>query len=477
VPTPPVRLDPAIDARLGDGFDRIRAETGLPPAFPVEVLAEADEAARRGPAIPAEADHRHLPFVTVDPPGSRDLDQALHLERRAGGYLVRYAIADVAAFVAPGGALDGEARRRGLTVYLPDGRTPLHPPVLSEGAASLLPGVDRPALVWEVGLDADGRTEAVHLVRSTVRSRAQHTYEEVQAAVDAGTAEEPLALLAEVGRLRQANERRRGGVSLPLPEQRVVTDDGGYRLEYRSPAVAEDWGAQISLLVGMAAAGLMLDAGIGLLRTLPSPDEATLAVLARHARALDVSWPDGTAYPDVIHGLDLRRPTHAALAAQAARLFRGAGYLAFDGAAPGPSQAGHAAVAAPYAHVTAPLRRLADRFANEVLLAVIADREPPAWAREALPDLPSLMGAARQREGRADAAALDLVEAAVLSARVGDVLEAVVVDVADGGVRVQLVEPAVVARLSAPAPLGAAVRVRVAGADVASRTVSLELVD
>lgn len=474
MPRPPVRLDATTDARLGAGFDRIRAEAGLPSAFPSEVLAEADHAARRGPITPREADHRHVPFVTVDPPASRDLDQALHLERRPGGYLVRYAIADVGAFLAPGGALDHEARRRGVTVYLPDGRTPLHPPTLSEGAASLLAGEDRPALVWEIGLDAAGSTTSAHLVRSTVRSRAQLTYADVQIAVDAGTAEEPLTLLGEVGRLRQAVERDRGGVSLPLPEQRVVADDGSYWLEYRSPVAAEDWNAQISLLVGMASAEVMLGAGIGLLRTLPRPDVATLGVLARHAEALGVPWPEGTAYPELIHGLDLRQPAHAALASQAARLFRGAGYLAFDGDTPPPDQAVHAAVAAPYAHVTAPLRRLADRFANEVLLAVLADRPPPAWARDALVELPSLMGAARQREGRADAAARDLVEAAVLSSRVGAVVDAVVVDADDGGVRVQLREPAVIARLGQPLPLGAAVRLRVVGADLATRAVTLE---
>ena len=90
-------------------------------------------------------DVTELPFLTIDPPGSMDLDQAMHLERRGAGFRVRYAIADVAAFVRPGGAIDAEAHRRVETLYSPDTRTPLHPPVLSEGAASLLPGQVRPA--------------------------------------------------------------------------------------------------------------------------------------------------------------------------------------------------------------------------------------------------------------------------------------------------------------------------------------------
>ncbi len=110
----------------------------MPADFPADVLAEA-EAAVREPDLPS-SDLTDLPFLTIDPPGSTDLDQAMHLERRGDGFRVRYAIADVGAFVRPGGALDAEAHRRVETLYSPDTRTPLHPPVLSEGAASLLPG-------------------------------------------------------------------------------------------------------------------------------------------------------------------------------------------------------------------------------------------------------------------------------------------------------------------------------------------------
>ncbi|HZB51610.1 MAG TPA: RNB domain-containing ribonuclease, partial [Mycobacteriales bacterium] len=106
-------------------FDAVRAELEVPADFPPDVLAEAAEAAA-APVLP-EADATDIPLVTVDPPGSRDLDQALHLAARGDGFRVSYAIADVAAFVRPGGAVDGEARRRAETLYGPDLRTPLHP--------------------------------------------------------------------------------------------------------------------------------------------------------------------------------------------------------------------------------------------------------------------------------------------------------------------------------------------------------------
>jgi exoribonuclease R len=220
-----------------------------------------------------------------------DLDQAMHLSRDGEGFLVRYAIADVAAFVDPGGAIDAEAHRRGVTVYGPDRRAPLHPVELSEGAASLLPGEDRPALVWELRLDSSGQLTDTALGRALVRSREKLSYEDVQRDVAAGTAGDMLALLPEIGRLREELERARGGVSLPVPQQEIVVSDDGYGLEYRSPLPVEGWNAQLSLLTGMAGASLMREGRIGILRTLPPARRHDVERLRRTARALRIDWP------------------------------------------------------------------------------------------------------------------------------------------------------------------------------------------
>ncbi len=143
-----------VSAELAARFEAIRTELSVPDEFPAAVLAEAERAAA-SPTLP-ERDETDVPFLTIDPPGSMDLDQAMHLERDGDGYRVRYAIADVPAFVVAGGAVDAETRRRGETIYAPDRRTPLHPPVLGEGAASLLPDQVRPAFVWDLRLGADG---------------------------------------------------------------------------------------------------------------------------------------------------------------------------------------------------------------------------------------------------------------------------------------------------------------------------------
>ena len=149
------RLIPSSPGReANDALERslaqLRRELDFPGDFPADVAAEAARAAREVPVAPSEglADLRDIELLTVDPVGSTDLDQALHLERTTTGAVLHYAIADVPAFVEPGGALDAETRRRGQTLYAPDGRVPLHPPVLSEDAASLLPNVDRRAFVW-----------------------------------------------------------------------------------------------------------------------------------------------------------------------------------------------------------------------------------------------------------------------------------------------------------------------------------------
>src|SRR3954468_15136947 len=208
--------DGVAAASLRAGIESVQAELGVTAAFPPEVEAAA-EAAAAAPRLP-ELDRTDVAFVTIDPEGARDLDQAMHLSRGDDGvYVVRYAIADVAAFVTAGDPVDVEAHRRGETLYGADTKVPLHPPVLSEGAASLLPDQVRPALLWTITLDAEGARTDVHVERARVRSTAQLSYEEVQRSLDDGTADETLTVLREVGQLRIAREAARGGVSLPLP--------------------------------------------------------------------------------------------------------------------------------------------------------------------------------------------------------------------------------------------------------------------
>ncbi|MFD6445481.1 RNB domain-containing ribonuclease [Promicromonospora sp. NPDC060204] len=487
MPTRQMRLAPAATDDVSGALAALRAEVGLPAMFPQDVLEEALAAAGHDVSA-GRTDRRDIAFVTIDPPGSKDLDQAVHVEQSGEGYVVHYAIADLGAFVAPGGAIDAEVHRRGMTVYGPDARTPLHPKVLSEGAASLLPEEDRPAVLWTVTLDSRGIIKGAALERAYVRSRERLTYAEVQSTLDAGTASESLQLLADVGRLRQSLELARGGVSLSVPEQEVERrEDGTYTLSFRRNLPVEEWNAQISLLTGIAAAHLMREAGVGILRTLPEADPRDLARLHRTARALGIDWPDDLPYARLVPTLVSRIPEHAAFLNEATTLFRGAGYVAFgmpgpDGAVvPTPENTRHAAIAADYAHVTAPLRRLVDRYATEVCLAVSAGTPVPPWVLEALPALPAVMAETGRRASSFERECVDIVEASLLADRLGEEFDGVVVDVDDQDKELQrgevvLRDPAVRARVVGPAlPLGDEVRVQLAEADVAERRVTFTL--
>jgi exoribonuclease R len=437
----------AAQSELAEALAALRTEIEAPVEFPPEAVAEAEAASAPTPGL----DLRDVPFVTLDPLGSRDLDQAFHLERAGSGYQVRYAIADVPGFVTPGGAVDAQARLRGQTLYLADGNIPLHPRVLSEDHASLLADAERPALVWTFTLDAEGSKTDVRLERALIRSRAQLDYVSAQASVDRG-ADEHLDLLREIGELRRAQEAERGGASLNLPDEEVVQRaDGRYDIERRNPLPIEDWNAQLSLMTGMAAAELMIEAKVGVLRTMPQPDEAAFDRFRRQSEALGRPWTSGR-YGDYLRVLDKSDPLALPVLEAAASLFRGAGYITFDGRLP-EGDLTQAAIGAPYAHATAPLRRLVDRWSLAICEAVSQGRPAPDWARESLAELPSLMQESAQRASELNAETINRVEAALMHPLVGTRIDATVIELrGEDRAAVQIVEPAVTA--TAPIPAG-----------------------
>ena len=480
-------------------FQRLRDDLEIRTGFPPDVLAEAERvAASRGAADDAtHPDGTDILFVTIDPPGSRDLDQAVQAERAGDGYRLRYAIADVGHWVDRGSAIEREAWLRGVTFYAPDQRAPLYPPALSHGAASLLPGVERPAIVFDLLLDADGELASSTIARARVRSRAQLTYTQLRDHVltPAGSPlrDEPwagtLTLVGEIGRRRLALEVARGGVSLPVRDQHVQAAAAatlGYEVVYEEPNEAERWNAEISLLTGHVAAERMLGAGVGLLRTMPSFMPGDLARFRRIARGLGFSWPDPVSYAEFMHALDPEHPHIDTLVRQARRVMRGAEYVAFDGAPP--EQPLHGALAFTYAHATAPLRRLADRYVLDLLVTLEAGRRPTADEVATLGELPTVMQQATRRENALERKVVDLAEAWMLHDRIGETFRAIVVDVQRGDVEVQLADPPIRTTLSMPSggaaggtataiPLGGPMNVRLQSVDTETGTVELTPAD
>ena len=426
-------------------FTAIIDEFRLDPAFPPDVLADAATATDQHAA--GRVDATHIPLVTIDPPGSMDLDQAVGITMLDDEhYRVYYAIADPAAFITPGGALHAESLRRGQSIYLPDQTIRLHPPALSENKASLLPNATRPAILWTIDLDPAGAWTDYTITRAIVRSRARFTYEETQAAHDAGTLHPAIAHLPAVGKLLQTSAARRDAITLNFPSQEVQqTPDGLFELIIEPRLPMMDYNSEISLLAGRCAGTTMANAGIGILRTLADPEPTAVSRFwaeAEHLgytthptspgeflRTLDANTSRGMAImreaQKLLRGMAIMR--------EAQKLLRGSEYLEL-GANPPRSHSGvitnnDGVRPEYYAQVTAPLRRLADRYATEIVLSLVAETPIPDWVTCDLEQVLAAMTASGRLAATVDHACLDYCEAEVLKAFVGNQFPATVVEV------------------------------------------------
>lgn len=458
--------------RVRAGLAEVRAQNEVTLDFPAEVLAETEQAIADY-ELP-DVDLTDIEFVTLDPASSTDLDQAFHIEPRGSGFHVRYAIADVPAFVRIGGALDAETRHRGETVYCPDLKVSLHPPALADDAGSLLADQVRGAYVWSFDVDDAGDATFVGLQRAAVRSRGKLGYEQEQERIEAGQPHPQIVLLEQVGTRRMAQEAARGAVSLPSASQEVSESGDEVTLDYRVPLPIEDWNAQLSLMTGMAAAWIMLDGGVGILRTMPAPSAEDLKRVHASARGLHIDWPADQTYPDLIRSLDPRNPKHLAFLDNVTVLLRGAGYAAFDGTLP--ELTTHSAIAAEYSHTTAPLRRLVDRFVLPTCLALVEGGEPAPELRAALAEVPSLMAEGGRRARAVERGSLDYLEAELLAGREGVAFRGVVIEQRrDDGI-VQLTDPAITAKVRGrDLPVGEWVDAWLVTADPATRKVVFDV--
>lgn len=448
---------------LGRGLDAIREQFQVPDGYPPEVLEAAKVAAARTPS--EHVDRTDIPFVTLDPASSTDLDQAFWIEASGSDLLLHYAIADVGWFVDGGGPLDAEAWRRGTTYYLPDGKAGLYPPILSEGAASLLPDGPRPAIVFTVRVDPGGNVKLDGAERALVRSRAKLAYDHV-------SAEQLPPGFDELAHRIEAAEARRGASRVDPPEQEVVANgDGRYRLLFRPMAKAEQRNAAMSLATNLAIADALLAQQTGLFRVMGEPDRRSIKRLRHSARALGLDWPKEVSLEQLERSLDPQDPRHASFMLAIRRAGTPAGYTPYrEGVVPW-----HSAMAATYVHATAPLRRLADRYVVEATLAIANGKPVPDGAVEAFPKLPEVMERADNRGNQIERAAIDLAETVVLHGREGKSFDAVVTDIDERGARIQLCKLPVIARVEAKgAETGDEIEVRLVSADTDRRELRFE---
>lgn len=287
---------------------------GINPFFSKDIYREV-EAITLNPGIddPLLADYTALPFVTIDNDGSKDLDQAVYVEKNSDGYFIYYAIADASFYVKSGSALFKESVRRGASYYLPGFSVPMLPRELSEGIISLNADVPRRALVFKIQINVEGEIISSEVVRGRILSRAKLTYSGVQNFYNSMTNSpltnmeytSSLIALQDAGRILVSNGEGRGVINFDRFENLISISEDGNSFIF-SESERDDtgrWNEQMSLLCNMAGAAMLAPEGNGndlhihpVFRVHEAPDESSLHRLEKvinsivHIHSLDRCW-------------------------------------------------------------------------------------------------------------------------------------------------------------------------------------------
>jgi ribonuclease R len=366
----------------------------LPTEFPSDVLEQAERIPESvdGQQIAAREDLRNKFIVTIDPDDARDFDDAIHVEKVAnGGWQLGVHIADVAAYVEPGSALDREARRRGNSVYLPDRVIPMLPERLSNGVCSLKPEVDRLTHSVFIQFDKRGVAKSARFARSVIRSAHRLTYKEAYAILTSPPRDrlgERLHVTWELAALLRRKRFERGALDLDFPEVKVWVDTQGkpVRLERVENDESHQLIEEFMLAANEAVARELKKRTIPTIyRVHENPDPEKLA----EYRELALSF--GYKVGDLTHRAELQRllaeirgkPEEQALKVGLLKSLKRARY--------DPQPLGHYGLAKTnYLHFTSPIRRYADLVVHRAL------------GRDGNP-LPSAASRTTERRSRSDA--------------------------------------------------------------------------
>jgi len=407
------------------------ATNEIPVEFPQAALEEAERA--RAAPMGDRLDLRQTPLVTIDGEDARDFDDAVFAEpdpdpHNAGGWRLLVAIADVAWYVRPDKPLDRSAYRRGNSVYFPDRVVPMLPEALSNHWCSLVPREDRPVLVAEMWVDAEGGLKRHKFHRAMIRSAARLTYNRLQRARDGRPDEEIAPLMQSVVEplygayhlLLKAREQR-GALDLDLPERLVkLGDDGriaeiGVRERLDSHKLIEEF----MILANVAAAqALERRQAPCLYRIHDQPDLAKLEALREFLGTLGIPLPTGTR----LRPGDLNRVLLAVADRPVARLVNETVLRSQSQAVYSPDNVGHFGLAlARYAHFTSPIRRYSDLLVHRALIAAYGLGEgglPPSEASR-FDEFGEHLSMCERRAIAAERGAMDRYVAAYMSQHVG----------------------------------------------------------
>ncbi len=458
---------------LAQGFASIAKQFQLPSSFAPGVLLAAEKsslAIRKNGRPLWEVDRRDatsIPLVTLDPAASTDLDQAFAIERDGDELVLKYALADVGAFVSAGGVIESEAWNRGVTLYSLSEKISLYPKVLSQNAASLLPDGPRPAIFISVAVCPMGTATLRSIERVVCASRAKLAYDTVDL--------KSIPFLEEFAQRMWSDEVSRGAIRVEFPQQEIVYDPlapGGVRLVLRARNIAESVNATLSLAANMAIASLFQKSQTGLFRVMDEPTDRAVSQLRRTAHAFGIHWRVNETLRDLQRRMDAGNMTHQRFLLEARRAGGRASYATFDSE----KKPWHAAIAAAYTHATAPMRRLADRYVLDLAYLLTNGQSVPAELTQKIRDLPVVMERGEGRASNVDRAVIDLLEAVSLQHRIGEILVAEVVD-AEAGI-VQTIDSAIRSKATQLHGVenGSKVRVRIDLADPAKRRIQLTAV-
>jgi ribonuclease R len=380
--------------------------------------------------------------ITIDPPDAKDFDDAISLEKDAEGNLVLGVhIADVSSFVTPDSALDGEARGRGNSVYLPGKTIPMLPEILSNGVCSLQPGQKRFAKSAYITYDEGGKVLSRRFANSVICSTQRLTYQQADKALR-GRAKDVkgkvLKLLKDMETLSRAIEQRRvknGMLHLDLPETELVLDKSGRVVDAR-PADDSYPHTMIEMFMveaNEAVASLLDRLNVPFMRRIhPEPDSLTLKNLSELVKGFGYSLPrnpDRGAIQDLLGAV---KGADCSLAVNLAVL------RSFEKAEYSPAHIGHFALASTYyCHFTSPIRRYADLMVHRLLGRYLRDGSCPRSQEEDLVEVGKHITFTEERADDAEKELTAVLILQMLSGHIGDELDCVVTGLTSFGVFVQ----------------------------------------
>jgi ribonuclease R len=425
---------------------------GIPTEFSSEALAQAATAA--APGAGDRADLRSIPLITIDGPDARDFDDAVWAEHdrdadNPGGWHAIVAIADVAHFVRPADVLDGEARERGNSVYLPDRVVPMLPEALSNGLCSLNAGEDRPCLAAHLWLSAEGKLRRHRFERGLMRSAARLTYDQVQKVAD-GHEDAVASALRETAieplygayKALRAARRRRGSLEIELPERRVrFAEDGSVADILPEPRFDSHRLIEELMIAANVAAAETLEAKgvLCMYRVHDQPDLAKLESLRPFLAGLGFKLSRSRAMRPENFNQILRKAADS----PHAHLINMVILRAQSQAEYNPRNIGHFGLGLRrYAHFTSPIRRYADLLVHRALITGLSlgSGGLPKNAAAGFEAVATHISRTERRAALAERDAMDRYAAAYLAERVGAVLPGRIAGVTRFGLFVELDE-------------------------------------